>query len=95
MSKPIDPTQIASLIQADDKVQQTKQAAQIRRKIFPSEPRTYDTWFKLETHYRECTNPHCIDPRKKEANEKTMVAEVNGSEICRYCFLEGVNRTAA
>lgn len=95
MTKGLDPSQIASLLEQDNKKEQEKKNAQIRRKVFPIEPRTYDNWFRLPTHYAECTNPDCIDPRKKKPNEKTMVADVNGGDICRYCYLQGVNKAVA
>jgi hypothetical protein len=91
LTKSLDPTQIASLLQQDDKEQQTKKAAQIKRKNFPTEPRTYDTWFALPTHFGACTNASCVDPRDNKLG-KAMVADVNGGDICRYCFLEGVNK---
>lgn len=89
--KELDAAAIAGLLQQDDAQQTAKKAAQIRSKKFPTEPRTYETWFKLQTHFGECTNASCIDPRDNIVG-KTMVADVNGSDICRYCFLEGVNR---
>lgn len=95
MTKGLDLSQIASLLEQDNKREQERKNAQIRRKVFPTEPRTYENWFRLPTRYAECTNSKCIDPRKKKPNEKTMVAEVNGGEICRYCFLEGVNKVKA
>lgn len=92
--KPIDPSQIESLLKADDKREHDKRASQIKRKIFPTEPRTYDTWFTLPAHFGACTNPSCTDPRENMVG-KTMVADVNGSDICRYCFLAGVNKVKA
>ena len=91
MSQGLDPAKIEELLKADDQREQNKRAGQIRRKNFPTEPRTYDTWFKLPTKFSNCTNPKCVDPRDNAVG-KTMVADVNGGEICRYCFLEGVNK---
>lgn len=87
----LDPTQIANLLKADEKEEQKKRASQIRRKVYPTEPRNYDTWFALPTHFGACTNEHCVDPRDNIVG-KTMVASVNDSDICRYCFLAGVNK---
>jgi hypothetical protein len=93
LSKALDPTQIANLLKADDANQQARRASRIKSGKFPTEPRNYETWFALPTHFRECTNPECKDPRDNKLG-KAMVAEVNGKEICRYCFLEGANREA-
>jgi hypothetical protein len=88
----LDQEMIASLLKKDDEKQQEKVNARIKKGKYPTEPRTYETWFRLPTHFRECTNKDCIDPRDNTLG-KSMVAEVNGSEICRYCFLAGANPT--
>lgn len=96
MTKPLDQAAIQGLLKKAEEEDKQKQASQMRRKVFPTEPRTYATWFKLPTHFAECSNLECIDPRvDKEKSGKTMVAEVNGSEICRYCFLAGANKVTA
>lgn len=55
--------------------------------------RDYETWFKLAHHMLDkdtgehltCDNPNCIDPRPAAP----VVAEVNGQNMCRFCFLDG------
>lgn len=47
--------------------------------------RSYHNWFYELSHiYGKCENPDCIDPR---GGETAMVAEVNGSKMCRFCFV--------
>ena len=89
-ANPLDAEAIANLLKADDKQQQEKANAKVKRGVVVTEPRTYETWFRLSTHFASCTNKDCIDPRDNKVG-KTMVAEVNGGEICRYCFLAGAN----
>ena len=56
--------------------------------------RDYATWFKLahkildkeETEVVGCSNESCLDPRE---GRTILVAEVNGLDMCRYCFLDG------
>lgn len=57
--------------------------------------RDYQTWFKLNhklwdeerEHYAKCDNPDCKDYR--EGRNQHMVAEVDGTLMCRICFLDG------
>jgi hypothetical protein len=91
VSTPLDPTQIASLLKRDDEESQARGNARIRRKLNVTEPRTYEVWFKLTTHFDSCENVDCVDPRDNKLG-KAMVAEVNGGKICRYCFLAGANK---
>lgn len=55
--------------------------------------RDYWTWFKLNAKMYEegapdgkpvCSNPNCADVR-----QQAMIADVNGVNICRLCFLGG------
>lgn len=94
MSKSLDPAAIASLLKKEQEEENTKRSQRIKRKTFKFEPRTYDTWFDLPTRFAECTNANCVDPRDNKLG-KTMVAEVNSGEICRYCFLAGANKVTA
>jgi len=94
--KPLDLGTIAQLQNKAAEEAQKKQRVNIKNKQFPTEPRNYDTWWNLPTRFSDCSNEHCTDPRvNKEKTGKTMVAEVNGSDICRYCFLAGVNKITA
>lgn len=52
--------------------------------------RSYENWFKQKQHFGDCEFPDCTDPRPKRAGT-TMVVEVKGVKLCRYCFLAGVN----
>jgi hypothetical protein len=91
-SKPIDPSAIAALIAQDQKQENEKRQTRIKKGVFLTEPRTYDTWFSLPTHFGKCSSgDDCIDPRDNMVG-KTMVANVNGGDICRYCFLAGANK---
>jgi hypothetical protein len=52
--------------------------------------RSYHNWFYSLNHsYSKCSNPDCIDPR---GTDSAMVAEVNGEDMCRFCFLAGWNQ---
>jgi hypothetical protein len=66
------------------------------KKVDTSE-RTFQTWFKLahktmddsEDNYGEpmkCANESCQDPNPGRVS---LVAEVNGKWMCRYCYLAG------
>lgn len=90
LSKNLDPTQIANLLKTDDEKQRSRANASIKRGKYPTEPRTYETWWKLPATFDKCTNEDCVDPRDNITG-KSMVAEVNGTKICRYCFLAGAN----
>lgn len=55
--------------------------------------RSYNTWFKLAAKLFDenvpdgrtrCENPNCPDTRPIQ-----MVAEVNGKNMCRRCFIDG------
>jgi len=55
--------------------------------------RSYHNWFYQLNHtYAKCSNPDCIDPR---GTDSAMVAEVNGKDMCRFCFLAGWNTADA
>lgn len=54
--------------------------------------RTYKVWFSLQHRFGECSNDNCTDPRPSrtgQEKDKAMIAEIEGSDMCRYCFLEG------
>jgi len=91
--KSIDPEMIASLLEQDDKEKADNAAKRIKKGKVVTEPRKYEVWFALPSHFGPCSNPHCVDPRDNLVG-KAMVAEVNGSDICRYCFLAGVNKSS-
>lgn len=59
--------------------------------------RDVQTWFKLghklfdeddPDKYSLCDNPNCPDPRPAQG-KRTVVAEVEGVRMCRFCFLAG------
>lgn len=62
-----------------------------RTKRDPTEPREYATWWKLLQRISEdqCSNPNCLDPRERNDRGRSILAEVKGEMICRYCFLDG------
>jgi hypothetical protein len=84
VQKRLDNATIAGLL-AKDKERKPKQPKDV------TEPRDYQTWFKLRTTVREngCENPNCHDPRPKSDYGTGVVYQIKGQFICRYCFLEG------
>lgn len=92
--KPLDLKAIAGLVAEEDKREKEKITQKIRNKQYPTEPRDYETWFRLSTRFADCSmGDSCIDPRvDRTKTGHTMVAMVNGSEICRFCFLAGANK---
>lgn len=68
-----------------------------RTKRDTSEPRTMDNWWPQTHHilYRpdhpelniKCSNPDCGDPRPED--KTILLAEVKGTLMCRYCWLNG------
>jgi hypothetical protein len=94
--KPLDVGALKGLLAQEEKREQQQIATKIRNKNFPTEPRDFDTWFKLPTRFADCHQAdECIDPRvDRTKTGHTMVAMVNGSEICRYCFLAGANKVS-
>jgi hypothetical protein len=94
VSKALDPAVAAQLLKTAEAQSKERAATGRKSKAIVTEPREYSVWFKLSTHFGNCANPTCGDPRERKTEEgNTMVAMVNGSEICRYCFLAGVNPT--
>lgn len=57
--------------------------------------RTVETWFRIPTgssgtHFGFCENPDCEDQRpRKVAEGNAIVAEINGTTMCRLCFVKG------
>lgn len=56
--------------------------------------RDYQTWFQL-AHFlfdhdtgerQKCDNPDCQDTRSREG---TITVDINGTHMCRICFLAG------
>lgn len=93
--KPLDVNALQGLVAKEEEREKKERTAKIRNKAFPTEPRDFDTWFRLQTRFADCHQGEaCIDPRvDRQLTGHTMVAMVNGSEICRYCFLAGANKT--
>lgn len=65
-------------------------------KLIDTSNRDYTTWFALahrifdeEKDFLSCENPKCVDPRPKVEGKPTVVAEIDGVLMCRYCFFEG------
>lgn len=96
---PLDPDFIKQL---QAKAAMPKQRAASTRtrnaagKAVDTTDRTHVTWFKLDHHLIDansqtepvfCDNPNCQDPRPKPYGQP--VAEVNGQNMCRFCFIDG------
>lgn len=62
-----------------------------RRAAKAKDTRDQDTWFKLEHNLMgTCSNPECISIQLDRPQGRNRVtAEVNGYEMCRFCFLYG------
>lgn len=60
-------------------------------KADPTEPRNTDTWFKLNAIIREsgCENLQCVDTRPRTDRGVNVVADVRGTFMCRFCYLDG------
>ena len=64
----------------------------------PKDVRDHDTWFKLMHNISGyCSNEECVAELLGVVNQfsgqrqgrNRITAEVNGHEMCRFCFLEG------
>lgn len=60
--------------------------------------RDYATWFSLASKMVDestgelilCDNPNCEDPAfRGTGKRRSVVVEINGQHMCRYCFLTG------
>lgn len=91
MNKSLDAAAIAALLKADAAKPARSGGGGARKpKTTASLPREYPTWFKLVTVFGSCDNPDCGDPRPEKVEEgNTMVADIDGKNSCRYCFLAG------
>lgn len=89
---PIDPVLAAAISAQAEQQEQQRVITGRRSKAVVVEPRTFEVWFKLPSHFGDCSNPDCADPRDTKPG-CNMVAGVNGSDLCRYCFLANVNPT--
>lgn len=90
---PIDPDKLQRLLELKNKPKPRRGGGRKKSGVDTS-VRTYETWFKLHTHVYDnageklsCDNPNCLDPR--EDGKVKMIAEVDGVNMCRYCFLGG------
>jgi hypothetical protein len=87
---PLTQEQITALLSIPDRCGGSK------KKELDTSVRDYQTWFKLATKMVDestgellhCTNPDCSDPRAASGQGGIVVAEVNGSLMCRYCFFD-------
>lgn len=69
--------------QADALLRQPQPKTRTKKK----KERTHRVWFyELEQRMGECSNPDCVDPRDLM---QVHVAEVEGVEMCRFCFIAG------
>jgi len=86
---PLDPEKIKHLMAVKNRPKVRK----TRRSGPDTNIRTVATWFALQHRFMDndtgemlkCENTNCQDPRQKGI----MVVEVNGTFMCRYCFLDG------
>lgn len=70
-----------------DLLTQTKRRTGVRKA--KKVERTIAVWWKLYHHLSlQCSNPDCLDPRPTEYHN-AVTATVDGTEMCRYCFLAG------
>lgn len=73
-----------------------------KKKEVDTSIRDYKTWFALKPQERDenknelkCDNPDCVDPRPGTETalgnliKHQHVVNINGSNCCRYCFLDG------
>lgn len=87
---PLDPEKIKQLMAIKNKPKRT--GGRGGKKV-DLNVRTVATWFALQHRFYDyetseqlkCANPNCVDPRHKGI----MVVDVNGTFMCRYCFLDG------
>lgn len=93
---PLDPEKIKRLMEVKNRPK-PKRGGRKKGGIDVS-IRTEETWFKLRTHFyneqgerAECENSECVDPRPPERGK--LVAEIEGTWMCRYCFLDGFKST--
>jgi len=76
--------------EAFDEIMRAPQSKPRKSKVLE---RSYHNWFYQLNHtYAKCSNSDCIDPR---GTDSAMVAEVNGKDMCRFCFLAGWNTADA
>lgn len=93
----LSPEQIKALLNKPSKPRGGK-----RKKQVDDRQRDIVTWFALSTKTRDdlgndlrCENPNCVDPRPAVVTalgnevKHQFVVEINGTKICRYCFLDG------
>lgn len=72
---------------SEDELDEVMRAPQSKPRKSKVLERSYHNWFyELQHTYATCENVDCIDPR---GTDSAMVAEVNGSSMCRFCFLAG------
>ena len=86
---PLTPEQARALLKED--ANKPKGGGGKRTKADPTEVRELKVWFKLSHHIKEdgCDNPECVDPRPRGDKGTSVVVEVKGKSMCRYCFING------
>jgi hypothetical protein len=90
MSNPLDKDFIDNLLKAPQKVSRARKANDLTR----VESRTYTVWFTLRQTFGVCSNPDCKDQRPlKTSDGNAMCIDVNGTTMCRLCFLDGFGVT--
>ena len=95
MSPGLSPDQIKALLAVPAKKPRSK-------KTIDDSVRDHKTWFALKPKIHDdnlvdfkCDNPNCLDTRPAVVTamgneiKKQYVVNVNGHNMCRYCFLDG------
>lgn len=94
---PLDPAKIREIYAKKETKakRRSNKVTGLKGKKVDVNDRSYQAWFALnhmlidhETNEMLfCDNPDCIDPRDKVYGQ--TVVDINGSKICRFCFVEG------
>jgi hypothetical protein len=81
-TQPLDLNFLNDLLSQPDKAPRTKKL---------SDTRDNDTWFSLfHKIMGTCSNENCISIEMQQPRGRNRVtADVNGHEMCRFCFLYG------
>lgn len=93
---PLSPDQIKQILAKKEakKTRSTGPRTSSGKRLDPND-RSVQAWFSLNhlmmnhdtNEMLWCSNPDCLDPRDKQYGQ--TVVEVNGSKMCRFCFVEG------
>lgn len=83
----VDPKELSRVLKQGNTTTRSRKTSTVDTSV-----RTYKVWFALPLKFGECSNEGCTDPRPSrtgEEKDKTLVAEIKGRAMCRYCFLGG------